>query len=92
MLSINSVILLAQHYRISNTKVAIDLASKELDKVLDETREYPVFIYYLILENMDNNPLYDGKKFHFMSKDEKIEAFNDTINQLYNINQKFYNK
>ena len=91
MLTLNSLILLVKHYHTENNKNcfkdAINLASKELDNVLNETREYPPFIYYLILENMDNNPKNDWgwKKFRQMSKEEKIEVFNDTINELYNI-------
>lgn len=92
MLTIDSLILLTRHYHTENNKNcfedAIDLASKELDNVLDETREYPPFIYYLILENMDNNPKNDWKwkRFHQMSREEKIEVFNDTIEELKKIN------
>lgn len=88
MLNLNSLILLVKHYHVENNKncfeEAINLASKELDDVLDETREYPPFIYYLILENMDNNPKnnWGWKKFSQMSKEEKIEVFNDTLKEL----------
>jgi len=88
MLTFNSLLLLVNNYHTEDNatpfKDAIALASKELDNVLDETREYPPFIYYLILENMDNNPKnnWEWRKFSQMNKEEKIEVFNDTLEEL----------
>lgn len=87
MLTLSSLILLVKHYHTENNANcfddAIDLASKELSNVLDETREYPPFIYYLILEYMDDNPNYKFREtWKNMSVEEKTKAFNETINVL----------
>lgn len=91
MLTIDSLCLLVEHYKTDNHKdcfeKAIELASYELNNLLDETREYPPFIYYLILEYMDNNPKYMyGPTWMKMSKQQKITAFNETIEELKRIN------
>lgn len=90
MLTEESVFLLAKHYHTEKFNdcfgMAVELASEELDNVLDETREYPPFVYYLILENMDNNPKYiGGKMWSRMTTEERTEAFNDTIENLKKI-------
>jgi len=90
MLTEESVFLLAKHYHTEKFNdcfgMAVELASAELSNVLDETREYPPFVYYLILENMDSNPKYiGGKTWSRMTIEEKTEAFNDTIENLKKI-------
>ena len=90
MLTEESLFLLAKHYHTEKHNecfgMAVELASEELDNVLDETREYPPFVYYLVLENMDGNQKYIGRKaWRAMSKEERTEAFNDTIENLKKI-------
>lgn len=88
MLTRKSLFLLVNHYGTGRNGErryddAIDMASNEFDNIVDETREYPPFLYYLILENMDSNPKYiDRLKWSRMSIEEKRNAFDDTIEEL----------
>ena len=83
MLILDDLFELVYHYRVQSEKdcfnKAIELASAELDDVLDDTREYPPFVYYLLLAHMDGNDKYYGRKFSTMSRQERIDLFNDTI-------------
>lgn len=90
MLTIDSLFLLVKHYKTVNDKdcfdKAISLAFKELNNVLDESREYPPFIYYLILEHMDKNPKYMYRcTWKNMNNEQKIIAFKETIEELKRI-------
>lgn len=90
MVTIDSLFLLVKHYKTDKDKdcfdKAISLASKELNNVLDESREYPPFIYYLVLEHMDKNPKYMYKKtWKNMNNEEKAIVFRETIEELKRI-------
>jgi hypothetical protein len=62
---------------------AIEMANNQLSDVLDKEREYPPFIHYLCLEQMDKNPKYKfGKTFNAMTDGEKTCVFNETISAL----------
>jgi hypothetical protein len=89
MVNENSLFHLVRNYHLDNDEdcfnKAISLAENELDEVLKSKneREYPPFIYYLCLEQMDNNPKYKfGKTFCRMTDEEKISVFNETISAL----------
>lgn len=87
MITEDSLFHLVHHYHLENNdncfEEAIDLASNELSNVLDTTREYPVFVYYLCLEHMDKNPKYKfGDTFSRMTDEQKTEVFNETIEEL----------
>ena len=86
MLLLDDLFQLVYHYRLSNEKdcfnKAIEMARNELSAVLDDTREYPPFMYYLMLAYMDGNEKYYGKKFCRMNDAEKTELFNETIEAL----------
>ena len=87
MITEDSLFHLVHHYHLENNdncfEEAIDLASNELPNVLDTTREYPIFVYYLCLEHMDNNPKYKfGDTFRRMTNEQKTEVFNETIEEL----------
>lgn len=87
MITEDSLFHLVHHYHLENNdncfEEAINLASNELPNVLDTTREYPVFVYYLCLEHMDKNPKYKfGDTFSRMTDEQKTEVFNETIEEL----------
>ena len=48
---------------------------------LDETREYPPFIYYLILVHINNK-----YRWSTLSIEQKTKCFNDTIEELKKLN------
>ena len=90
MLTIDSLFLLVKHYKTDKHRDCFDeailLASKELNNVLNESREYPPFVYYLILEHMDKNPNYVYKStWKNMNNEEKTIAFEETIEELKRI-------
>lgn len=87
MVTLDSLLLLVKHYHLTNDsncfEKAIDMANEELNEVLNTEREYPPFIYYLCLEQMDRNPKYKfGKTFRSMTDEEKTVVFNETIEEL----------
>ena len=87
MVTIDSLLHLVKHYHLEDDSDCFNksllLAEKQLSDVLDETREYPPFIYYLCLEHMDRNPKYkNGKTFSCMINDDKTRVFNETISEL----------
>lgn len=87
MITEDSLFHLVHHYHLENNyncfEEAINLASNELPNVLDTTREYPVFVYYLCLEHMDKNPKYKfGDTFSRMTDEQKTVVFNETIEEL----------
>lgn len=87
MVTENSLYLLVSHYHLDNDgdcfNKAISLAENELDEVLNNEREYPPFIYYLCLEQMEKNPKYKfTKSFSRMTDEEKTLVFNETISAL----------
>lgn len=87
MVTIESLFHLVRHYHLDDDdncfEKAIDMANNELENVLNEEREYPPFIYYLCLEQMDKNEKYKfGKTFRGMTKEEKTNVFNETIEAL----------
>lgn len=87
MINENSLFHLVSHYHLDNDgdcfNKAISLAENELDEVLNDEREYPPFIYYLCLEQMENNPKYKfGERFSKMTCEEKTSVFNETISAL----------
>ena len=80
MLNTSSLVHLAHHYGTTDLEAGINFASKELDAVLDETREYPPFIWYLMLDHLDGK-----KRLRTMSREEKTEVFWEVINELKRI-------
>lgn len=87
MVTIDSLFHLVKHYHLDDDEncfdKAIEMASRELGEVLNTEREYPPFIYYLCLEQMDKNPKYKfGKTFSQMTDEEKTCVFNETISAL----------
>lgn len=87
MVTIDSLFHLVKHYHLTDDEncfeKAIDMAKSDLGKVLNTEREYPPFIYYLCLEQMENNPKYKfGKTFKSMNDEEKTLVFNETISEL----------
>lgn len=87
MINVDSLLHLVHHYHLENNdncfEEAINLASNELPNVLDTTREYPIFVYYLCLEHMDKNPKYKfGDTFSRMTDEQKTVVFNETIEEL----------
>ena len=87
MVTIDSLFHLVKHYHLADDEncfdKAIEMANNQLSDVLDNDREYPPFIYYLCLEQMDKNQKYMyGKTFRQMSDEEKTEVFNETIYAL----------
>lgn len=87
MVTIDSLFHLVKHYHLEDDEncfdKAIDMANNQLSDVLDKEREYPPFIYYLCLEQMDKNPKYKfGKTFIQMTDEEKTLVFNETISAL----------
>lgn len=80
-LSLDDLFQLVYHYKTQDRadpfNDAIDLAETALGDVLDTEREYPPFIYYLILINMQNR-----KRWYDMSDEEKTEEFHNTIKRL----------
>lgn len=87
MVTIDSLFHLVKHYHLVDDEncfdKAIDMANNQLSDVLDKEREYPPFIYYLCLEQMDENPKYKfGKTFIQMTDEEKTLVFNETISAL----------
>ena len=87
MVNENSLFHLVSHYHLDNDgdcfNKAISLAENELDGVLSNEREYPPFIYYLCLEQMEKNPKYKfGNTFSRMTDEEKRSVFNETISAL----------
>lgn len=80
-LTLDDLFQLVYHYKTQDNEDpfndAIELAESALNDVLDVTREYPPFIYYLILINMDNR-----KRWSDMTNEEKIEEFHKTIECL----------
>lgn len=87
MVTIDSLFHLVNHYHLGDDEncfeKAIDMANGELCEVLDGDREYPPFVYYLCLEQMEKNDKYKfGKTFHLMTDEEKTEVFNETIEAL----------
>lgn len=87
MVTIESLFHLVRHYHLENDDncfdKAIDMANNQLSDVLDKEREYPPFIYYLCLEQMEKNPKYKfSKTFHSMNDEEKTLVFNETISAL----------
>ena len=87
MVTIDSLFHLVKHYHLEDDEncfdKAIDMANNQLSDVLDKEREYPPFIYYLCLEQMDKNPKYKfGKPFIQMTDEEKTLVFNETISAL----------
>lgn len=87
MVTIDSLFLLVKHYNLEDDEncfdKAIEMANNQLSDVLDKEREYPPFIYYLCLEQMEKNPKYKfGKTFHLMTDEEKTCVFNETISAL----------
>lgn len=87
MVTIDSLFHLVKHYHLADDEdcfdKAIDMANNQLSDVLDKEREYPPFIYYLCLEQMDKNPKYKfGKTFIQMTDEEKTLVFNETISAL----------
>lgn len=89
MLTINSLFLLVKHYHLTDKKNcfsrAISMAETELNEILNPSREYPPFVYYLILEHMANNEKYKGIKFSLMDDDEKTNVFKETLDSLTDI-------
>ena len=61
------------------------MAETELNEILFPSREYPPFVYYLVLEHMDNNKKYKGIKFSLMDNDEKTNVFKETLESLTDI-------
>lgn len=87
MVNENSLFHLVRHYHLDNDEdcfnKSISLAENELDEVLNNEREYPPFIYYLCLEQMEKNPKYKvSKSFSRMTDKEKTSVFNETISAL----------
>lgn len=87
MVTIDSLFHLVKHYHLVDDEncfdKAIEMANNQLSDVLDKEREYPPFIYYLCLEQMDKNPKYKfGKTFNAMTDEEKTLVFNETISAL----------
>jgi hypothetical protein len=87
MVTIDSLFHLVKHYHLDDDEncfdKAIEMASNQLSDVLEKEREYPPFIYYLCLEQMEKNPKYKfGKTFHSMNDEEKTCVFNETISAL----------
>lgn len=87
MVTIESLFHLVSHYHLENDdncfEKAIEMANNELENVLNEEREYPPFIYYLCLEQMEKNEKYKfWKTFSRMTKEEKTNVFNETIEAL----------
>lgn len=89
ILELDDLIELVYHYHLQNKdncfEEAISLAEKELNEVLDDTREYPPFIYYLILINKDHNDIIYNrprKRWMDLSKEEKTKEFYSTIEEL----------
>ena len=87
MVTIDSLFHLVKHYHLEDDEncfdKAIEMANNQLSDVLDKEREYPPFIYYLCLEQMEKNPKYKfGKTFHLMTDEEKTLVFNETISAL----------
>ena len=89
MLTINSLLLLVKHYHLTDDKncfdKAISMAETELNEILNPSREYPPFIYYLCLEHMANNAKYIGIKFSLLNDDEKTKVFKETLESLTEI-------
>jgi hypothetical protein len=89
MLTINSLLLLVKHYHLTDEKncfsKAISMAETELNEILNPSREYPPFVYYLILEHMYNNPKYQGNKFSMLNNDDKTNVFKETLESLSDI-------
>ncbi|MBR4590129.1 MAG: hypothetical protein IKO36_05625 [Bacteroidaceae bacterium] len=81
MINSKDLQMLIAHYRVNTPDEAIDLASKEFDNVVNKDREYPPFMYYMILSYLDGNMNYD-KKFKDMSMTEKRKVFDETIESL----------
>ncbi len=93
MITIDSLFHLVKHYHLAEEEncfeKAIEMANNQLSDVLDKEREYPPFIYYLCLEQIDNNPKYQyGKTFRTMTDEEKIGVFRETIDALKQIASK----
>lgn len=87
MVTIDSLFQLVKHYHLVDDdncfEKAIEMSNNQLSDVLDKEREYPPFIYYLCLEQMDKNPKYKfGKRFYSMTDEEKTLLFNETISAL----------
>ena len=89
MVTEDSLFLLVKHYHLTNESdcfdKAINMAETELPEVLNDEHEYPPFIYYLCLEQKDNNPKYRWMKWSTMTTDERTELFNETIEALRNL-------
>ena len=60
---------------------SIQNAEKQMEEFLHPTKEYPPFVYYLVLEHMDGNTKYN-KPLRLMTDEEKTKVFNETINAL----------
>ena len=60
---------------------AIQNLENQLEEFLHPTKEYPPFVYYLVLDHMDGNIKYN-KLLRLMTDEEKTNVFNETISAL----------
>lgn len=81
-LSLKDLWYLVENYHLENNingfEESIELAKNELSEILNPTKDYPPFIYYLILEHLDGS----GINFMLSSEIDKEKYFNETIEEL----------